>query len=80
MFFCILRGQFIIIFQFVDAVDRYREVLRSIEEQKDSLHTDRLQQLHAMFNLNEILQSKPEGVAPTLRDDQLQTQVSQDLG
>ena len=59
----------------MEAVEKYREVLRSVEEQKDQLQTDSLQQLHAMYNLQEILSSKPEGVAPTLRDDQLSTQV-----
>ena len=46
-----------------------------MEEHKNQLHTDSLQQLHAMYNLNEILSSKPEGVDPTLRDEQLPTQV-----
>ena len=61
--------------QFVDAVEMYREVLRSVEEHKDRIRTDDLQQLHAMFNLDEILQSRPEGVQPTLRDGQLKEQV-----
>ena len=65
-----------VLFQYLQAVDMYREVLRSVEEHKGLLKTDRLQQLHAMFNLNEILQTKPDGVAPTLRDDQLSKQVS----
>jgi hypothetical protein len=65
----------IIIFQFVEAVEKYRDVLRSVEEHKDTLKTDSLQQLHAMYNLREILVSKPDGVAPTLRDDQLPKQV-----
>ena len=64
------------LYQFVAAVEKYREVLRSVEEHKDTLHTDSLQQLHAMYNLSEILSSKPEGVDPTLRDDQLSTQVT----
>ena len=59
----------------MDAIEKYREVLRSVEEHKEQLHTDSLQQLHAMYNLKEILSSKPEGVDPTLRDDQLSTQV-----
>lgn len=61
--------------QFVDAVEMYREVLRSVEEHKDRIRTDDLQQLHAMYNLDEILQSRPEGVQPTLRDGQLKEQV-----
>ena len=59
----------------MEAVEKYREVLRSVEEHKDTLHTDSLQQLHAMYNLQEILSSKPEGVDPTLRDELLPNQV-----
>lgn len=53
----------------------YREVLRSVEEYREELRTDSLQQLHAMHNLGEILSTKPEGVDPTLRDGQLAQQV-----
>ena len=60
----------------MEAVGKYREVLFSAEEQKDKLKTDSLQRLHAMHNLVEILQTKPDGIAPTTRDDKLQQQVS----
>ncbi|CAH1800276.1 unnamed protein product [Owenia fusiformis] len=63
--------------QYEDAVEEYREVLRSVEEHKDQLRTDELQQLHAMYNLNEVLALKPSGIAPTLRDDQLVTQCEE---
>ena len=53
----------------------YREVLRSVELHKDRFRTDELQLLHTLHNLSEVLALKPEGVAPTLRDDQLTTQV-----
>ena len=53
----------------------YREVLRSVELHKDKFRTDELQLLHTLHNLYEVLALKPEGVAPTLRDDQLTTQV-----
>ena len=59
----------------VDAVEKYREVLSSIEEHRGVLKTDSLQQLHAMFNLHETLQTRPPGVPPTLRDGELQKQV-----
>lgn len=59
----------------VEAVELYREVMRSVEEHKSQLRTDDLQQLHAMFNLQEVLATKPLGVAPTLRDHQLAKQV-----
>ncbi|XP_056016724.1 E3 ubiquitin-protein ligase SHPRH-like isoform X5 [Ostrea edulis] len=72
-----LAGWYIINEQFVDAVEMYREVLRSVEEHKDRLRTDDLQQLHAMYNLDEILQSKPEGIHPTLRDGQLKEQMEE---
>ena len=63
-------------FQFSDAVEMYREVLRSVDEHKDQLRTDSLQQLHAMHNLREVLSQKHSGIPPTLRDDQLLQQVS----
>lgn len=72
-----LAGWYIISQQFVDAVEMYREVMRSVEEHKDRLRTDDLQQLHAMYNLDEILQTKPEGVQPTLRDGQLKEQMEE---
>ena len=48
----------------------------SVEEHKEQLRTDELQQLHALHNLQEIIQLKPEGLVPTLRDSQLYQQVS----
>ncbi|XP_061176865.1 E3 ubiquitin-protein ligase SHPRH-like [Saccostrea echinata] len=72
-----LAGWYIINEQFVDAVEMYREVLRSVVEHKDRFRTDDLQQLHAMYNLDEMLQSKPEGVQPTLRDGQLKEQMEE---
>ncbi|XP_005088907.1 E3 ubiquitin-protein ligase SHPRH [Aplysia californica] len=64
----ILRGKLL------DAVDKYREVLRSVEEHKERFRTDDLQQLHAMHNLAWVLDSKPEGLAPTMRDASLKEQ------
>ncbi|KAH9494650.1 hypothetical protein Btru_020414 [Bulinus truncatus] len=58
------------------AVDKYRDVLRSVEEHKDQFRTDDLQQLHAMYNLAEMLEKKPEGVSPTLRDESLREQCT----
>ncbi|XP_072036001.1 LOW QUALITY PROTEIN: E3 ubiquitin-protein ligase SHPRH-like [Amphiura filiformis] len=75
---CALNGQAAVHLmkdEIVEAVTKYREVLLSAEEQKDKLKTDSLQRLHAMHNLWELLQTKPEGVAPTTRDDQLQPQM-----
>ena len=64
------------ILQYIEAVDKYREVMMSVEEHKEQLRTDELQQLHALHNLQEIIQLKPEGLVPTLRDSQLYQQVS----
>ncbi|XP_076076399.1 E3 ubiquitin-protein ligase SHPRH-like isoform X3 [Mytilus galloprovincialis] len=68
-------GLHIIKEQYLEAVDGYREVLRSVEEHKEELRTDELQQLHALHNLQEIMALKPKGLAPTLRDDQLSDQA-----
>ncbi|XP_069131636.1 E3 ubiquitin-protein ligase SHPRH-like isoform X2 [Argopecten irradians] len=68
-------GLHIIKEEYKEAVETYREVLWSVEEHKEYLRTDKLQLLHTLYNLNEILSLKPEGVAPTLRDDQLKGQA-----
>lgn len=66
-----LAGIHIIRDEFVEAVEMYREVLRSSEEHKDRLKTDSLQRLHATHNLMELLSAKHAGIPPTLRDDYL---------
>ncbi|XP_061599926.1 E3 ubiquitin-protein ligase SHPRH isoform X2 [Cololabis saira] len=66
-----LAGIHIIRGEFVEAVEMYREVLRSSEEHKDRLKTDSLQRLHATHNLMELLSAKHRGIPPTLRDDRL---------
>ncbi|XP_059907185.1 E3 ubiquitin-protein ligase SHPRH isoform X1 [Gadus macrocephalus] len=66
-----LAGIHIIRDEFVEAVEMYREVLRSSEEHKDRLKTDSLQRLHATHNLMELLSAKHAGIPPTLRDDRL---------
>ncbi|XP_059166232.1 E3 ubiquitin-protein ligase SHPRH-like [Physella acuta] len=66
----ILRGKL------AEAVEKYRDVLRSVEEHKDQFRTDDLQQLHAMYNLAEILDKKPDNVAPTLRDASLRDECA----
>ena len=64
-----------LVFQYLEAVDRYRDVLRSVEEHKEQLRTDELQQLHALHNLQELIALKPTGLEPTLRDGKLAEQV-----
>ncbi|XP_071956695.1 E3 ubiquitin-protein ligase SHPRH-like [Antedon mediterranea] len=63
--------------EIVEAVEKYREVLRSSDEFKDKLRTDKLQLYHAMVNLHKLLDTKPAGVHPTLRDDQLKERASE---
>ncbi|XP_033107047.1 E3 ubiquitin-protein ligase SHPRH-like [Anneissia japonica] len=60
-----------------EAVEKYREVLRSSEEFKEKLRTDKLQLYHAMVNLRKLLDTTPEGVNPTLRDHQLRDLASE---
>ena len=56
----------------------YRAVLMSVEEheRKKQFQTDTLPHLHTLHNLKEVLATRPPGVHPTLRDDQLAKQVS----
>ena len=46
----------------VQAVDHYREVLRSIAEHEKRVRTDDLQHLHAVHNLHQLLEQKPQGL------------------
>ncbi|XP_019909524.2 E3 ubiquitin-protein ligase SHPRH isoform X2 [Esox lucius] len=72
-----LAGIHIIRDEFVEAVEMYREVLRSSEEHKGRLKTDSLQRLHATHNLMELLKAKHPGIPPTLRDDRLKEEAEQ---
>ncbi|XP_048083229.1 E3 ubiquitin-protein ligase SHPRH isoform X1 [Alosa alosa] len=72
-----LAGIHIIRDEFVEAVEMYREVLRSSEEHKGRLKTDSLQRLHATHNLMELLSAKHDGIPPTLRDDRLKEEAEQ---
>ncbi|XP_029982035.1 E3 ubiquitin-protein ligase SHPRH isoform X2 [Sphaeramia orbicularis] len=72
-----LAGIHIIRDEFVEAVEMYREVLRSSEEHKGRLKTDSLQRLHATHNLMELLNAKHPGIPPTLRDDRLSEEAEQ---
>ncbi|RXG53492.1 E3 ubiquitin-protein ligase SHPRH [Armadillidium vulgare] len=58
-----------------EAVSKYREVLRSVEEHKKNIKTDSLQQLHTLHNLSEIIQANHEGIHPTLRDGSLKEEA-----
>ncbi|KAG7174962.1 E3 ubiquitin-protein ligase SHPRH-like [Homarus americanus] len=69
-----LAGIAIIQKQWPQAVDMYRNVLRSIEEHTN-IKTDCLQRLHTIHNLAEILEAGHQGIQPTLRDDSLREEA-----
>ncbi|XP_035685938.1 E3 ubiquitin-protein ligase SHPRH-like [Branchiostoma floridae] len=72
-----LAGIHIIKEEYPEAVEKYREVLRSVQEHEGRLKTDKLQRLHTLHNLAGLLHRKHPGVAPTLRDDQLMKQAEE---
>ena len=72
-----LAGLDIIVQHFSEAAEKYREVLRNVEEHKDKIKTDTLQKLHSVTNLAELLEASHEGIAPTLRDDTLRDEGKQ---
>lgn len=70
-----LAGISIIEEQWVEASERYREVLRIANEQAAKIKTDRLQRLHALHNLAELLEAGHENIPPTLRDSDLRIEA-----
>ena len=71
-----LAGLDIIEEKWKDAVEKYREVLRWVDEYKIRIKTDSLQRLHTMANLAEMLEiKKDESIPPTLRDSELRTEA-----
>ncbi|KAM4695222.1 E3 ubiquitin-protein ligase SHPRH [Discoglossus pictus] len=72
-----LAGIHIIKGEYPEAVEMYREVLRSSEEHKEKLKTDSLQRLHSTHNLMELLSAKHPGIPPTLRDGKLEEEAKQ---
>ncbi|XP_063299658.1 E3 ubiquitin-protein ligase SHPRH isoform X1 [Pelobates fuscus] len=72
-----LAGIHIIKGEYPEAVELYRDVLRSSEEHKDKLKTDSLQRLHSTHNLMELLSAKHPGIPPTLRDEKLADEAKQ---
>lgn len=59
------------------AVEKYREVLRLVEEHKSRVKTDTLQRLHTITNLAELLEAGHADVAPTLRDGGLRAEAEE---
>ena len=70
-----LAGLDIIEEKFENAVEKYREVLRVVDEYKGKIKTDTLQKLHSVSNLAELLEAGHENIPPTLRDDKLREEV-----
>ncbi|GAX82125.1 hypothetical protein CEUSTIGMA_g9553.t1 [Chlamydomonas eustigma] len=68
-----LAGVMLLEGQVEEAVKTYREAVRVIEENKQSVRTDPLQRLHTLHNLNELLTSPdlPPAIPKTLRDHAL---------
>lgn len=50
-------------------------MLRIAEEYKDKLKTDKLQMIHTLYNLADMLAAQHEGISPTLRDDRLREEA-----
>ncbi|KAI0211430.1 E3 ubiquitin-protein ligase SHPRH [Lamellibrachia satsuma] len=72
-----LAGLHIIKQEYSEAAEKYRSVMRSVEEHKDELRTDELQQLHTLHNMDELLKGHGSAVAPTLRDSLLSQQANE---
>ena len=53
------------------------QVLTTAESNKGLIRIDPLQRLHTLTNLSELLASGVQGIAHTLRDDQLQAQAEE---
>ncbi|GAB6026708.1 hypothetical protein CHUAL_013216 [Chamberlinius hualienensis] len=66
-----LAAIYIIKEEWSEAVEKYREVLRSIEELRPKIKTDKLQRIHTLHNLHEVLSAGHENIPPTLRDSSL---------
>ena len=73
----LLAGLDIIENKYVEAAEKYREVLRIVSEYKGKVKTDTLQQLHTVTNLAELLEAGHEGIAPTLRDENLRDEAKE---
>ncbi|KAG0727378.1 E3 ubiquitin-protein ligase SHPRH [Chionoecetes opilio] len=60
--------------EWAEAVEAYREALRSMEDHED-IKTDSLQRLHTLHNLAEVLEAEHPGIHPTLRDAKLKEEA-----
>ena len=69
-----LGGLDIIEEKYAEAAEKYREVLRIVQDYKD-IKTDTLQRLHSVTNLAELLEAGHPGIDSTLRDDKLKDEA-----
>lgn len=68
-----LAGIYLLLQNPVEAVEQYRRVLQLADrfsKEKEEVTLDKLQLIHTMHNLGEVLSTAPP-VAPTLRDSSL---------
>uniref|UniRef100_T1JC89 RING-type domain-containing protein n=1 Tax=Strigamia maritima TaxID=126957 RepID=T1JC89_STRMM len=72
-----LAGLNIIQEEWVEASENYRDVLRLAAEDMQNVETDKMQRLHALHNLAELLDAGHTDIPPTLRDDQLKTEADE---
>ncbi|CAG7717070.1 unnamed protein product [Allacma fusca] len=72
-----LAGLFILCNRWGDAAEKYREVLRSAEDNKDKFPTDSLQLLHALENLADVLDGSHVDVGYTLNDEKLRSHAEE---
>nr|CAD7423151.1 unnamed protein product [Timema monikensis] len=70
-----IAGIHVIREEWAGAAELYRDVLRVSESYKESLKTDKLQLIHALHNLTEILDVHKSKIPPTLRDDKLREEA-----
>jgi len=60
-----------------NAVGHYREVLRSVEENKEIIKADKLQKIHCLRNLDELLNSNHEGIQRNEEEQDLVKEAEQ---
>lgn len=72
-----MAGLLIIQERWLEATEKYRQVLQSAEKQKEHFQTDSLQLLHTMENLAEVLDQNHDGVPFTLRDESLRSECEE---
>jgi hypothetical protein len=59
------------------AVAHYREVLQSVEENKEIIKADKLQKIHCLRNLDELLNSNHEGIQRKEKEQDLVKEAEQ---